>query len=152
MSNSTFWSVYDYEVAMFEMCTSLRGSKLKLNDIIEPLFRIVRTELLLLHTRILAEIFLCRGNEPDDLNINKLLPNFTSDHILKLRDVYGKRSLKGSPCWTINKMFAHPTTFRADKYDYTSILNSIIPIMEKIIKEIKEYRVQMASIKPEGAL
>jgi len=75
-----------------------------------------------LHTRSLCDVFLpYRGIEPDDILLSRLFSDWHTDAryrkikamINELRKRYGTRTKKLSPCWTFNKMMAHPTTYRS---------------------------------------
>jgi hypothetical protein len=91
----------------------------------------------LLHIRQLADILLSRGKHSDDINFNKMVPNWKPSLLDQLVQVYGDQKTINSPCWIINKMLAHPTTQRSDSYDYTHLFNRIAPLIDGINKEIR---------------
>ena len=76
----------------------------------------------------------------DDIRLLDILPGFASPELDQLRQIYGNRRLENSPCWTINKMFAHATGKRADKYDYSSLLNTLAPKIVSVVRQINEHR------------
>jgi hypothetical protein len=97
-------------------------------------------ESLLLHLRIVIDMLLSKGSDDDDLTLTDLLPEFASEHVDKLKSAYGTRSIEDSPCWTLNKMLAHATVGRADKYDYTRALQPLTPIIASLLLEIERAR------------
>jgi hypothetical protein len=131
------WVVYNYEVWMVRetsQALSPDGQRPQWlqNAVVESM---------LLHTRILVDILLSRG-EPDDIKLSVLLPTFKSPLIEKLREAYGNRSTVGSPCFVLNKRLAHPTMLRSDSYghDYKSTLDVLVPIMNPLIVEVAQTR------------
>src|SRR5262245_44514048 len=118
------WEVIGYEVKMFNatygrLLNSPGFARLPyvLKNAIE--------ESAVLHTRILCDVFLCRTNKRDDIQLSKLFVGWPTDTryyalkalITKLDQQYGTRSKPGSPCWVFNKMLAHPTFHRDTEYD-----------------------------------
>ena len=134
------WVVAEYEADMFfKLCQLL---KLK-NPDYASLSQHVRNavvESALLHTRILIDIFLSRGAKPDDIQISKLLPGFHSQTLDALKKLYGDSEAPGTPCWTLNKMLAHPTEQRSDRHDYSSLLNQLHPLLNRIWAEVQQER------------
>ncbi len=99
-------------------------------------------ESMLLHLRILVEILLSRGFDPDGDNIKlaELLPAFKSPLIEELGNRYGKRGSLGTPCWTLNKMLAHPSRLRSDSYHYDPVLKVMLPALLPLLDEIAQAR------------
>lgn len=101
-----------------------------------------------LHTRILADVFLSKGAGTDDLRLSLLFAGWSGDPryaplkqaIGRLRAEYGTASAPGTPCWVFNKMLAHPTSHRGDEYDYNQILTQLKPVMHEIIGLIETQR------------
>jgi hypothetical protein len=130
------WTVYDYEVDMFKATHELSRSDYRIwhsrhvNNAI--------AESLLLHTRILSDILLSRNNR--DLNLKKLLPDFNSSYLDELRSRYGDADSEHSPCWTLNKMLAHPTSYRSDSFDCTSLFDEIKPAIYLVLEEVDNER------------
>jgi hypothetical protein len=100
---------------------------------------IVESELL--HIRILSEFFLGRGRQDDDVSFEELVP--TAGRPRELLDVideleirYSKRSDPGSPCWELNKLLAHLTLHRGNRYDYSKLLRSMEPILHKVTSQL----------------
>jgi hypothetical protein len=137
------WVVYDYEVNMYMQMSALcmNGCRSHFSLPIQNAL----AESLLLHLRIVVDMLLSKGSDDDDLTLTDLLPGFTSQHIGKLKSAYGTRSIKDSPCWTLNKMLAHATVGRADKYDYTRILQPLMPIIASLLLEIEKARPNRAN-------
>ena len=134
------WVVYDYEVEMFrqtlDACTTgaCRWFQYPIPNAI--------VESMLLHLRILVEILLSSGADPDGDNIKlaDLLPNFESGLIEELRTKYGNRKMIGSPYWTLNKKLAHPSLLRSDSYNYDFVLRTVVPIILPLLDEIAQAR------------
>jgi hypothetical protein len=137
------WVVFDYEVGMYMQMSALCMNGCR-NHFSVPIQNAL-VESLLLHLRIVVDMLLSKGSDDDDLTLTDLLPEFTSQHIGELKSAYGTRSIKDSPCWTLNKMLAHATLGRANKYDYTRILQPLTPIIASLILEIEKARPKRAN-------
>ncbi len=139
---SRAWKVVGYEVLMFlgtdHVRKHLRGGT-------GPNTQIIKNALVessLLHMRILADIFLSRGKQPDDIHLERL--GFSvgeedvtlTDKVNALERVYGKSSVRESVCWTINKMLAHPTMHRSESHDYSDVFNKLDQPLGSIIEYI----------------
>jgi hypothetical protein len=132
------WRTYDYEVMMFrETAPPIRlpnpcpNARIYTNAFVESR---------LLHARILCDILLSRGSQPDDINLSTLLPGFASPLIDQLREDYGDPRRQDTPCWELNKHLAHPTSFRADSHDYGPMLQRLEPTMIRLFDEIAAER------------
>lgn len=97
-------------------------------------------ESMLLHLRILVDIFLSRGADADDIKLADLLPGLKSPLINELRNRYGNRNTAQSPCWILNKMLAHPTMLRSNSYSYAPVLTALLPLMLPLLEEIQDAR------------
>ncbi len=134
------WTVYDYEVDMFsqtwDMC--LMGANKTFRY---PISNAI-VESMLLHLRILVDILISKGSSPDndDIKLKNLLPKFDSVLIGTLRIKYGTRSKVRSPCWTLNKMLAHPSMLRSNNYKYDDVLNIMVPCIMPLLDEIERAR------------
>jgi hypothetical protein len=143
-ANDKAWRILDYEVQMFLGIGHLR-SNLKIEGGLEgQLIRNALVESSLLHIRILIDIFLSRGKQPDDINLEQLgydsksIEPILSQKVNALKIVYGESSDKTSNCWTINKRLAHPTTHRTEGYDYSNLFMSLDKPLKEIIRYIYE--------------
>jgi hypothetical protein len=130
------WTVYDYEVDMFKATCELCRSDYRIWHSLHVNNAIA--ESLLLHTRILSDILLSRNN--DDLNLRKLLPDFSSAYLDELRSHYGDAKSEQSPCWTLNKMLAHPTAYRSDSFDYTQTFEKLRAVIYLVLDEVESER------------
>jgi len=135
------WTVFNYEVEMFFLTRSEIPAHLPPQSTADQVIRNALVESSLLHTRILADILLCRGSAPDDIHLTHLLASGESSprlatSIALLKSAWGDRNAEGSVCWTINKMLAHPTLWRTDRYDYGSVANRVDPHITAAIEEI----------------
>jgi hypothetical protein len=101
-------------------------------------------ESLLLHTRILVEIFLSRDTEADAVNLKTLLPGFDSVTIGELATLYGKGKDVDSPCRTINKRLAHSTSVRTENFDYGVLMNKLRPSIDTLIEQVRAERAKQA--------
>ena len=162
------WVIFQYEVQMYWAMTITRseiGKGKGWSIVIEPQStakripwliqgKRIRSETLtmamnafieskLLHVRILAEILLERGTEPDDIKLIQLVPNWKVDQDLvkslgELRTIYGNAKTENTPCWTINKMLAHFTSFRLSSFNYQTLFETIDPPLKSCVKRIAE--------------
>ncbi len=131
------WVVFDYEVMMFRsMRALLENGNHEYALLSHPLKNAV-TESALLHTRQLADILLSRGSQPDDITLQTLLPGFSPLRLASLREYYGDNQTPDSPCWTINKRLAHATSHRKDSFDYSSLLNGLVPLVENVLADVR---------------
>ncbi len=130
-----FWEIFEYQVAMYLFTRNVLILK-------PPVIwnnmnlRTAIIESYLLHTRILVDILAPRkqSTRKDDLTLLDLNIDFSStiniDNMQnELREAYGDASDENSPCWMINKMFAHPTKWRSSSHDWGSTLNTIEPFL-----------------------
>ncbi len=139
------WIVFDYEIQMyFETRNLLRHLNTKdPNNIINRITKNVTVESLLLHTRIVTDILISKSIEGDDITLMGLLPEWCNSEtgkplIENLKNIYGKRNEKDSPCWIINKMLAHPTQWRTDRFDYSKPMKQIEPVIFNFLSEIEK--------------
>jgi hypothetical protein len=131
------WVVYDYEVWMF---TELRKlDSMGPNRIFQQLIVNAIVESMLLHLRILTGILISSGHS-NDIKLKDLLPKFESPRVDELRKKYGESGEEGSPCWTLNKMLAHPSLLRSSSYNYDSVLSILEPCITPLIEEIDHAR------------
>jgi len=91
----------------------------------------------------MTDILISKGSDNDDITLRALLPEWCNSEngkilIEKLRNAYGKRNEKDSSCWVINKMLAHPTRWRTDRFDYSKPLRQIEPIIFEVLSEIEK--------------
>lgn len=130
------WGVYKYEVDMFQATLELvRSESLHLPLVV----RNALAESMLLHLRILVGILLSHGWE-DDVKLKEILPGFQSDNVDKLKELYGDRAQVGSCCATLNKMLAHASKVRSDQYDYSSVVDKLLPTISTLLAEIQAER------------
>jgi hypothetical protein len=147
-SSDPSWEVIAYEVRMFRASYEIVLDPAALAQLQKKVFINAIEESAVLHTRILCEVFLDRGSEPDDIALSRLFSDWYTDYryrgikrmLRELRNLYGTGSRRGSPCWVFNKMMAHPTTHRGISYDYIPILRDLDPVILKIIAEIEALR------------
>lgn len=134
------WVVFDYECDQFHaMCQLLVHGNTE-HAGLPHYVRNAVVESALLHTRILADLFLSKGTKPDDIHLSGLLPTFASQKLTQLEIQYGDSHTEDTPCWTINKMLAHPTSWRSSEYNYTDLLNQVFPLISAVIQEVNEQR------------
>ena len=134
------WKVFNYEVKMFKSILKYKPSISLVDQDINNIVHYAISESFILHLRVLADIILSRGTWPDDINLNKLLPKFHSSNIDRLNSAYGLHTEKNTPCWRFNKLLAHATTERSESHDYTDAIEILVPIIEKILDDINEFR------------
>lgn len=140
-TKSSVWEVLEYEILMFLGTSHVRRHLKGGNGPNTQIMKNALIESSLLHIRILADIFLSRGNRPDDIRLTELgfilsqEDSILAEKIGALEKVYGKSSEENSKCWVINKMLAHPTTYRSNTYDYGNVFDEL----DKPLKSIIEY-------------
>jgi hypothetical protein len=151
------WDIVAYEARMlFELCRLL-GS-----ETFDPNSNIVNNavvESACLHTRILVDILLSKDSgKGDDIRLDQLLPTFKHQSVDRLRAAYGDSKPAQPkppwPCWTLNKMIAHPTLKRGMSHDYTDTLKGLLPLIEAVWQEIENHqRVVLSKLpKPTGGI
>lgn len=140
------WVVFDYEVEMY--FETIKASTWLNEQLRLPTFpqvfltlRNTVTESTVLHIRILVDILISKAKGQDDISLIKLLPEWCDspkgkELITNLSIAYGNAQSVDSPCWVINKMLAHPTTHRANYFDYGSHLNKINGPIFQILLEL----------------
>src|SRR5512138_44712 len=110
---SDVWEVLGYEILMFLGTSHVRKHLQGGNGPNTQILKNALVESSLLHIRALTDIFLSRGNKPDDIHLEKLglavggQDNILAEKVGALEKVYGKSGDKNSKCWIINKMLAH---------------------------------------------
>ena len=147
MSTGDVWTVVAYEVRMLSATSEIVLDAKKLAALPKVIANALE-ESSVLHTRILCEVFLSRGKEADDITLCALFPELNKDakygklHRLveQLRRKYGSALVQATPCWTFNKMMAHPTTRRGSSYDYTALLRDVEPAIWRVIREVEALR------------
>jgi hypothetical protein len=145
-SLSASWITYDYEMNMFHSLLSLSSpGNTELALLSQPI-RFAVAESLVMHSRIITDILLSRDTSPDSIRLTDLLPGFKPAMLDELKQAYGSGRKKNSPCWTINKMLAHPTTERLSSFDYSPMINSLGPMMESVFTEVEAERMKLGSV------
>jgi hypothetical protein len=139
VEQQSLWVVYGYEVDMFNEMYRARSTG-AYNTFPQQVVNAM-IESMLLHLRILVEILISHGPDPDGDNIKltDLLPGFKSRLIQELENKYG-RGIRGSPCWTLNKMLAHPSRLRSHTYNYDHVLKVMRPVLLPLLDEVARVR------------
>lgn len=147
-----FWEVFSYEVQMYWATREFLGSLPHYQSIVGSQLVIpVRlltnavVESRVIHTRILADIFLEKASGEDDIKLAALYPEWHSDAKLtelveQLSIAYGNSRTEGTPCWVFNKKVAHPTKGRTDRYDYKDTFRKVDPLLRACIIRLCELR------------
>jgi hypothetical protein len=134
MGHDQEWGIIDYE---WDMVVGLTNWLPKQDQLDRHLKNAV-VESLVLHTRILTDILLSRSKRTEDIQLTTLMDSFKSPTIAELEVAYGNGSVEGTPAWQFNKLLAHATTHRSDSYDYLGALKIVLPIVEKLLGEIRQ--------------
>jgi len=131
------WEVFDYEVMMLNQTGAILGG-----GIVAGALHNAVVESHLLHTRILVDILTSYCKQNDDLRLSVLLPSFTSPRIDELRTAYGYATPRDTtkPYYVLNKMLAHGTSVRSDKFTYGPILQQLVPSFPDLLKEVEAAR------------
>jgi hypothetical protein len=137
------WEWIGYEVKMFNATYKIFFDQTYLARLPYALKNAVE-ESAVLHTRILCDVFLNRATKPDDIDLSRLFLNWSNVKYKKIRalkdkleTLYGKNNKPGTPCWTFNKMLAHPTSHRGTEYNYRKILCALRPAIQEIVVEVE---------------
>lgn len=137
--SAALWVVYDYEVDMFTQMYNICTASELCHQFPQQVQNAI-VESMLLHLRILVDIWLSKRLDKDDITLTDLLPSFKSPLIAQLKAAYGNRKTPNSPCWEINKRLAHPTKVRSSSYSYNHVLKALIPIVEGLLNEVNKAR------------
>ena len=151
------WEIVAYEARMlFDLCRAINDEAF---DRFPKIIKNALVESACLHTRILVDILLSKDSgKGDDIRLNQLLPAFSHPSVDRLKSAYGDgRSPQPQPpwpCWTLNKMIAHPTLKRGSSHDYTSTIKMLLPLIEAVWREIEKYHQLLLSkmARPVGEL
>lgn len=135
------WTVLYYEIKMYGLTKRHIASRGTPSSDDELVLKNALVESSLLHTRILTDILLSRGKMDDDVNLDNLIrqKDMSQDLSKALADlgrVWGNSKKQNSPCWTLNKMLAHPTLWRSASHDYGTLANSVDPKIYRALEEI----------------
>ena len=145
-SATDLWDIVSYEAEMLFGLDRILNS-----DLFHQYPEIVRYALVestCLHIRILVDIMLSKNSagKDDDITLGQLgLGQLIQDSeaIKELRKAYGDRRTEGSPCWTLNKMLAHPTRKRGKDYDYTNLIKQLLPLIKSVWQQIDTHHPQV---------
>jgi hypothetical protein len=138
------WIVFDYEIQMYFETRNLikhLASK-RPSDVVNRINQNAVIESMILHSRIITDILISNGNQDDDILLKDLLPEWCGSEVGKnlianLANVYGKSNKEGDPRWVINKMMAHPTKWRTDRFNYSLSLRQIEPAIIEVLLGIE---------------
>ena len=108
---------------------------------LETTVRNALVESSLLHTRVLIDALLNRGQEPDDVILRTLLSGLpkspkVDQSATALRTAYGNRNQVDAPCWTLNKRLAHLTSVRGDSFNYAPLYGVLDPLVRAMLHEV----------------
>lgn len=150
------WTAFEYEVQMFHETRA----RLAIPDR-ETTVRNALVESSLLHTRVLIDALLDRGQEPDNVNLKTLLNGLPKLPKLGklatvLRTAYGNRNQVNAPCWTLNKRLAHLTSVRGDSFNYAPLYAVLDPLVRAMLHEVavvtrRPVLCRYAGVSPQGA-
>ena len=131
------WKVLNYEILMYFGVQTLQRSNIQSSD--KVLFGITTnavTEVMLLHLRVLTEVFLSAGR-PDDIKIENLIPTWRRENPALLDDLENayteKLEIGECPKRYLDKFLAHATTKRGDSFVWTPIVNKMDPPLRKVL-------------------
>lgn len=139
-SMTNLWAVLNYEIQMYFGIEMLQHFQLTASHpAIMTLLTSGLTEVKVLHTRILTQLFL-PGGKPDDIKIDDLLTAWRGGHadlVRELEDAYTKPLEIGeAPKWYLDKYLAHATKNRGDSFDWTPITHRMDPPLRAILKSL----------------
>jgi hypothetical protein len=103
-----------------------------------------------LHARVLCGLFANpEGKFASDIALSHLLPDWDwgqpkydvlNGLLSELEEKYGQYHDAKSPYWAFNKMLAHATVESSSEHDYTAALDSVFPLLRRILAEIQSKR------------
>jgi hypothetical protein len=143
------WDIVAYEARMlFDLCPVLGSEVYNRNlDVVTNAL----VESACLHMRILIDILISKASgKGDDIRLDQLLPALRHSSVNGLRAAYGDGKTERSPCWTLNKMIAHPTLMRGSSHDYTDVIKNLLPLIEAVWQEIENHHRGVLSKLPKG--
>jgi len=136
------FEVVNYEIERFLGTQILQKTKIQSSapdKILEGFLRNALTESRILHIRVLTEVFLSQGQK-DDIKIDKLLPNWrneNTDVIKELESAYVETLEVGeSPKVYINKLLAHATTKRGNRFNWTPVVIRMNPPLLGVLRTL----------------
>jgi hypothetical protein len=113
-------------------------------------FKKALTESAILHARILCELFADpEGNFASDIALSHLLPDWDwgkpkyellNGLLSELEDTYGRYHNAKSRCWVFNKILAHASLEKPSEHDYILALDTVLPLLRRILVEIQSER------------
>jgi hypothetical protein len=141
VDRSRWWVVIGYEVEMLQQLINIPSQDPATKSWV---LRNSITEGKVLHTRNLCDF--CLSKLDSDIKPSDLFDNYDIEQkyqtlmalIEQLRQKYGKD--EGSARWAFNKMLAHPTKERGERFEYGPFLDRVLPVLQEIMREIHRLR------------
>jgi hypothetical protein len=149
VDRSRWWVVIEYEVSMFRGLPELGGLGIVSPKNLKRSGWLVSNSIVegrVLHTRNLCDF--CTSKDVRDIRPSDLFDNYDTDSkyntlkglLQRLEQQYGRSSDKKRARWAFNTKLAHPTKERGESFDYGSLLNGVVPIIQEIIAELEILR------------
>jgi hypothetical protein len=140
------WAVLEYEIQMYLGAEALqRANTDKSDEVRWGILRNCLSEVKLLHTRILTQVFL-KGGQRDDIKIDQLLPHWSRDNrdlVDSLEEAYSKPlDIGKSPKWYLDKYLAHATKQRGASFIWEPITETMDPPLRAVLKTLPKQRLQ----------
>lgn len=151
--SSNAWVILDRESWILERSIQAR-EQLGRSIQAEEQLRVLSNSLMestVLHARNLCELFADpEGEFAGEIALSYLVPGWDwgkpkyeilNGLLSQLKDKYGRRYREAkSPFWTFNKILAHLTLKSPSEQDYTAALDAVLPVLRRILVEIRSKR------------
>lgn len=92
------------------------------------------------NTRNMVAMLLSTDTRHDGVRLNRLLPDFQSKTLNRLRREYGDDSIEGSPCALIGSMAEAPARIWRPRQDVAQAIVRVLPLIDKVWEEIQRLR------------
>ena len=100
------------------------------------------------YTRNVVAMLLSTDTRASGARLERMLPNFRSEVLDRLRDEYGDHSIEGSPCALIDSLAEDPEPVWRPKQDVAQAIARLLPLIDKVWKEIQPLRPKRQLRKP----
>lgn len=130
------WIIFNYEVDQLYGLIPFLNAEFQAPDPIKNAI----TEAAILHLRLISEML---REEPlpgtDDIALPDLVGSYRPPDLAAFNAAFGTRN--SGPRQEINTRLVHPSKARIDNYDYTPILQTLLPLMDQIIPDLREHAI-----------
>ena len=142
----TEFDVINYEIGMFLSALIFYQKRMEKDcsdSVMENYIKNALAESLVLHIRVLTEIFMPGGRE-DDIKAVNVMKKWCDEHKLLIKNLhhaYEKvyvSELKGTSKTLIDKLLAHGTNKRGDMFDWSPVIRTMEPPLIEILRTLSK--------------